>query len=128
MNFILRWIAVAIATLVAIWLVPGIYATGDNGYIAVTLFALALALINALVKPIAKLLSLPFAIITLGIFYLVLNALFLNLASWLSINVFGSGVMVETFGDAFIGAIIISIVSAIVNAVTGAGDDKKDKK
>mgnify|MGYP002510098820 CR=1 FL=1 len=125
MKFILRWLGIAIATFVAIWLIPGIYPVGDNGYIAVAAFSLALALINSLVKPIAQFISFPLTVLTLGIFYIVVNALLLNLASWLSINVFPSGVFVASFGDAFIGAIVISIVSGIINAVTGANDDEK---
>ena len=128
MNFVLRWLGLAIATAAAIWLIPGIYAVGDNGYIAVGIFSLMLALVNALVKPIAKTLSFPLAVITLGIFYLVLNALLLNLASWLSLNVFASGIMVETFWDAFFGAIIISIISAIINSITGAKEDNDDRR
>lgn len=127
MKFILRWLAIAIATFVTITVMPGIYPVGDNGYLAVATFSLALALINAVIKPIAKVLSLPFAIITVGIFYLIVNALLLNLASWVSLNFFPSGIMVEGFGDAFVGAIIISVISAIVNWVTGA-NDKKDKE
>ena len=123
MKFILRWLAIAIGTFAAIALIPGIYPTGDNGYIAVAAFSLALALVNVLVKPIAQLISLPITVLTLGVFYIVVNALLLNLASWLSISVFPSGVMVATFGDAFLGAIVISIISGIINAITGANDD-----
>lgn len=123
MKFILRWLGIAIATCVAIWLIPGIYPVGQNGYLAVAMFALALALVNAIVKPIAQLLSLPATIITLGIFYLIVNAMLLGLASWLSLNVFPSGVMVTSFGDAFLGSIIISIVSGILNGITGANED-----
>lgn len=125
MKFLLRWLGIAIATFVAIWLIPGIYAVGDNGYIAVAAFSLALALVNSIVKPIAQILSLPITIITLGIFYLVVNALLLNLASWLSVSVFPGGVMVQTFGDAFLGAIVISIISGIMNAITGANEEKQ---
>ena len=125
MKFLLRWLGIAIAAFVAIWLIPGIYAVGDNGYIAVAAFSLALALVNSIVKPIAQILSLPITIITLGIFYLVVNALLLNLASWLSVSVFPSGVMVQTFGDAFLGAIVISIISGIMNAITGANEEKQ---
>ena len=121
MKFILRWLAIAIGTYAAIRLVPGIYPIGDNGYIAVAAFSLALAFINSVIKPVVQFLSLPFTIITLGIFYLVVNALLLNLASWLSLNIFPSGIMVATFSDGFVGAIIISIISAIINAITGAG-------
>lgn len=128
MRFILRWLGIAVATFVAIGLIPGIYPIGDNGYLAVATFSLALAFVNSLVKPVAQLLSLPITVITLGIFYLVVNALLLNLASWLSLTVFPSGVQVETFGDAFLGTIVISIISGIVNAITGANADQEYRR
>ena len=119
MKFILTWIATAVGVAAAVALVPGIYPVGDNGTLAVIFMALSLALINTLVKPIAKVLSLPLTILTLGIFYLILNALLLNLASWLSATIFSSGVMVDGFGSAFFGAIIIAIVTSIMDGVLG---------
>ena len=83
--------------------------------------ALALALVNATLKPILALLSFPITIVTLGLFYLVLNALMLELASYLSREIFHAGISIESFGSAFFGAIIISIVATVVGLVVGAG-------
>ena len=120
MKFILSWIAVALATAVAIWLIPGIYTIGNDGTLAIVLFALVLSLINATVKPVAQVLGLPITIITLGIFYLVINGLLLMLASWVSTTIFANGVVVDGLTTAVFGSVVISIISAIVNSITGA--------
>jgi putative membrane protein len=118
MGFIGTWIATAVATAVAVWLIPGIETIG--GSLAGPIFtALVLGILNATIKPVADVLSLPIKILTLGIFSLILNAIFLELASYLSRNIFHAGVAVDSFGAAFFGAIVISIVSAVVSAVIG---------
>jgi putative membrane protein len=82
--------------------------------------ALALALVNAIVKPVATVLALPLTIVTMGIFYLVVNALMLELASGLSLELFGSGIEIDSFGAAVMGAIVISIASMIIGPVIGS--------
>jgi len=119
MSFIIRWIATAIAVGVAVWIVPGISAVGNNATLAVTALALVLSLINVSLKPILQFLSLPITVITLGIFYLVVNALLLELAAWAAGGIFGSGIVIDGFGSALLGSIVISIVSAIVNGIIG---------
>jgi len=116
MSFIGSWFITAIATAAAIWLVPGIEAVGGT-WAGPIFCALALAFVNAVVKPVMTVLSIPITILTLGIFYLVINALMLELASWLSRNIFHAGISIDSFGAAFLGAIVISIVSAILGAV-----------
>jgi putative membrane protein len=118
MEFLLNWIATTLATMAAIYLVPGINAVGGN-YLGPIMAALSLALVNALVKPVMQFFSLPLTVVTLGLFLLVINALMLMLAAWFSTNVIGAGIEIENFGSAFIGAIIISIVSALVGSVIG---------
>ena len=118
MGFLGSWAATAIATAAAIWIVPGIEAIGGS-WAAPIFTALVLGILNATIKPIVGLLSLPLKILTLGIFSLILNALFLELASYLSRNIFHAGVSVQSFGAAFIGAIVISIVGTIVGSVIG---------
>ena len=120
MNFIIRWLVTAIAVGVAVWLVPGIEVTGGTEtWIAVAIFGLALSLINISIEPIMQLLSLPISIITLGIFYLVVNTLLLYVASWLANGIFNVGVDIATFGSAFVASIVISIVSGIMNSLLG---------
>ena len=119
MNFLLRWIATAVAVAAAVWLVPGITIVGSDGTVAVILMALVLSLVNMVVKPVLQLISLPITVITLGIFYLVVNALLLELAAWAATGLFGSGIALSGFGAAFLGSIVISIVSAIANGLLG---------
>lgn len=119
MNFIIRWIATAIAVGAAVWIVPGITTVGDNATIAIAVGALVLSLINIVLKPVLQFISLPITVLTLGIFYLIINALLLELAAWASTGLFGSGIAISGFFAALLGSIIISIVSAIVNNVLG---------
>jgi len=87
----------------------------------ILIVALIFGVINALVKPIVKLLSLPVLILTLGLFTLVINALLLWLTASLSSNLTVSG-----FWPAFWGAIIISLVSSLLSMFVSDKDDKDD--
>ena len=123
MSFIIRWVVTAIAVAVAVWIVPGITTVGSDSTMAIVVFALVLSLINVSLKPLLQMLSLPITVITLGIFYLVVNALLLELAAWATTSLFSSGIFVAGFGSALLGSIVISIVSALVNGLIG--NDKK---
>ena len=120
MNFIIRWIVTAIAVGAAVWIVPGIeiVSTGES-WVGIVLFALILSLINMSVKPILQVLSLPVTVLTLGIFYIVVNTLLLYIAAWLANGLFGAGFYIASFGSAFVASIVISIVSALVNGLVG---------
>lgn len=120
MGFFVRWIVTAIAVAVAVWLVPGVSVIGSQIWVGVLFLSLILALINMSVKPILQLLSLPVSVITLGLFYLVVNTLMLYLATWLANALFGIGFEIATFGSAFVAAIVISIVSVFLNGIIGA--------
>ena len=115
MGFIATWLSTAIAVAVAAYFVPGITVIG--GWQGLAFAALALALVNTIVKPIVKLLALPVNLATLGLFSLVINAIMLELASYVSRNIFMAGVAIDNFGSAFIGAIIVSVVTAVVGSV-----------
>ncbi len=117
MQFIMTWLVTAVAAAVATWLVPGMVVMG--GTLGIVAFALAIALVNASIRPIMQAISLPITILTLGIFYLVINALALNIASWLCLNLFQAGVYVVDFWAALWGSIIISIVGSIVGSMVG---------
>ncbi len=120
MRFIVRWIVTALAVAAAAWILPGIYVAGAQAWVGVVLTALILALINMSIKPILQVLSLPVTILTLGIFYIVVNTLLLYLAAWIANGLFGVGFQIDGFLNGFLAAIIISIVSTIVNGITGA--------
>ena len=70
-----------------------------------------------IVRPLLKLLSCPLIVVTLGLFYLVINGVTLWLASSIAVNVFPVGFHVDGFGAAFWGALIVSIVSVLLNAL-----------
>ena len=92
---------------------------------------LVLALVNSLVKPVAKFLTFPLYIITFGLFALVVNGAMLSLAGWLTnrIGALGAGgsvplgLEVSTFGAAVVGSIIISVISSIIAAMLVDRDD-----
>lgn len=123
MNFFLRVLGIFIAVAVAVWLVPGIdIIGGQSSWGAIAIVAVIIALLNVSIKPILQLLGLPISVLTLGVFYLVINTALLYLAAWLANTIFGVGFYIEGFGWGFLASIVISLVSMIVNAFTGAVD------
>jgi putative membrane protein len=119
MKLLMRLIVNAVALAVAAWLLNGITISGSGtGSRIVTLVVVAaiFGLVNAVVRPLAKLLSLPFIILTLGLLIFVINALMLLLTSWISsgLNV---RFHVEGFGTALVGALIITVVSWLMNVL-----------
>ena len=118
LNFAIQTVINGLALWIAAWAVPGI-TFGDNmgtanTVLTVGIVALIFGVINALVRPIAALLSLPFIILTLGLFIFVLNAAMLQLTSWLA-GVFDLAFHVdEFFWDAIWGALIITFVSLLL--------------
>jgi len=87
--------------------------------------AVILGLVNAVVRPILKLLSCPLIVLTLGLFVLVINGLTLWLASTLAVRWFRVGFHVDGFLPAFLGALIVSLVSVILTALTRESDSKE---
>jgi putative membrane protein len=108
MMLLLRWIASAAAVAVAAWAVPGIQL--EEGIVPLLTVALILGLVNALVRPLLRALSCGIIVLTLGLFLLVINAAMLLLAAWIA-RLAGIGFEVDGFGAAFVGSIIISLVS-----------------
>ncbi len=107
-NFIIRLIINMIALSITASLLPGIAINGGAG--TLLLVALVFGIINAIVKPILLLLTCPFVIITLGLFILVINGLLLLLTS----SILGNSFVVDGFGTAIIGGIVMGIASMIV--------------
>ena len=123
MGFVLRWIITAVAVAAAVWMVPGVeVSSATESWVGVAVFALFLALLNMSIKPILQILSLPITCLTLGIFYLIVNTFMLYLASWLATGLFDTGLVISSFGSAFVASIVISVVSAILNSIVGADD------
>ena len=86
-----------IAAAVMVAVIPGMTPVGEPPILGIAAFALFMALINASIKPIVHLVSLPFAILSLGLVTLIINWLFMRLASWLAVSLFGVGVFVHGF-------------------------------
>ncbi|MCX6746274.1 MAG: phage holin family protein [Candidatus Parcubacteria bacterium] len=107
MYLLLRWIINALAILAIAYFVPGIVV---SGFYAALIAALVLGIINALLRPILILLTLPVNVLTLGLFTLFINAILFWLASTIV-----KGFSVADFKAAFIGALIMWLVSWITN-------------
>ena len=114
LHFLKSWAINTLAVLVAVQVVHGIH-FHDNGLLPPVLTALMLGILNAFIRPILMLIALPLLIFTLGLFMLVINALLLCLVSWLMNGYF----QVDSFGSAFLGATIISVISIALNVLTG---------
>ena len=110
MSFLLRLLVNMVALYIATRIVDGVVFTGDW----LTLFGVALVfgVVNAIVKPVTKVLTFPLIILTFGLFLLVINSLMLVLTSALS-GWLGLGFSVRGFGPAFWGALVVTIVNAI---------------
>lgn len=115
MNLLIRWIIASFSLFIAAWLVPGIRVEG-NAWGAYAVMAIILGLINAVVRPILQLLSLPLIMFTLGLFLLFINGITLWMASAIAVKVFHVGFYVDGFWSALLGALIVSIVSVILSA------------
>ncbi len=100
-------------------LLPGMHAVGDPPILGIAAFSLFMALFNASIKPVVQALALPFSILSFGLIALIINWLFMELASWLALNLFNVGVTIGGFWWAVLGSLIMSIVSGIVSAVIG---------
>ncbi len=123
MKFILRVIAIFVAVGVAVWLVPGISIVGtQDSWAALVIMAIIIALLNMTVKPILQVLGLPITILSLGVFYLVINTILLYLAAGLGDALFDIGFTINSFGSGFIASIVISLVSTFMNSLLGASD------
>lgn len=118
-NLIIKLLANAVALAVASWVVSGITLTGSTtGRRVLTLLIVAaiFGIVNAVVKPIAKLISLPFIILTLGLLIFVINALMLLLTSWIT-DKLDVTFHVSGFGAALLGSLVITLVGMLLNAV-----------
>lgn len=111
MNLLIRLAANAAGVYLAVQVVSGL--DYDGTWQGLLVIAIVLGLVNALVRPIAKLLSLPVVILTLGLFILVVNALMLQITIWLT----GDRLSTDGFVSTFLGALVISIVSWLMTAV-----------
>ena len=118
-NLIIKLLANAVALAVASWVVAGITlegATTGRRVLTLLIVAAIFGIVNAVVKPLAKLLSLPFIILTLGLLIFVINALMLLLTSWIT-GKLDVQFNVDGFWPALLGSLVITLVGMLLNAV-----------
>ena len=123
MKLLIRWVIAGLALFAAAWLVPGIHIEG-TAWIVFAAMAVILGLVNAIVRPLLKLLTCPLILLTLGLFVLVINGVTLWLASAVAVNWFHVGFYVDGFWPAFLGALIVSIVTVILSVLVKEDDDR----
>ena len=131
MRFLIRVLVTAAALAVAAWLIDGIRFTGprqgmdevQEKLLPLLLVALILSLINSFVRPILTILSIPFIIVTLGLFLLVINAGMLLLTSELA-DLLDIGFRVTSFWPAVGGAIVITVVTWILDGFVETREDR----
>lgn len=127
-NAVALWVATLIVPGITLHETAGIYAPDAGGMTnevsvptvaALLIVAVVFTLINAVVKPVVQLLSLPLTILTLGLFLLVVNALMLMLTGWVTttFRLFGAEYVVSGFWAAFFGAIVIGLVNWVLGMV-----------
>ena len=108
-GLIIRWLLSALTLLLVSHLVPGIHV--ENFFYAL-LAAAGLGVLNAIIRPILIVLTLPLTVLTLGLFIFVINGLVL----WMLSGIF-KGIAIDSFWSAFIGALLISLVSWLANSL-----------
>ena len=114
-RFLLSWVINTLAVLVAVYVLRG--GIHYQKPLDLCVASLLLGILNAVLRPLLMLLALPLVIFTLGLFRFVINALLLYFVGYLLQPHF----YVDGFGDAFWGALIISIVSVVLHGLTGTG-------
>jgi putative membrane protein len=117
MRLLVRWLISAVSIMIVAYLVPGFVV---HGVVAALIAAVIIGLVNATLGSVVKILTLPLTFLTLGLFLIVVNAIMLKVAAALT-----PGFEVQTWGAAFIGAILLSLVSTFLNWLVG---DKRSER
>ena len=110
-RFLIHWLIIALALWVTAYILPGVHIESNQ---ALAIAAIVLGLVNALIRPILTILTLPITILTLGLFYLLVNGFTVLLASKIV-----PGFGVSSYWWAVLGALIVSIVSSAVGSFFG---------
>jgi len=118
MRLLLNWILSGLAVWLVAQVVPGFHVTGA---IAALIAALVIGFINATIGALLKIITFPLTVLTLGLFWLVINALMLELASVLLAPKF----QVTGFFAAFVGAIVLSLVNMILKAIVSPANPSR---
>lgn len=115
-GLFVRWVINALALYVAVNVIPGI--RFERGPVALLIVAALFGIVNSALRPILTLLTCPLVIVTLGLFTFVINALLLLFTAWLSAQL-NLGLVVDGFGAAFVGGLLIGIVSLLLSIFVG---------
>ncbi len=118
-RIVLRLIVNAVAVFVAVQLLPGVRVAQD-ALTTYLLLGLIFGLVNAILKPILKLLTCPLILLTLGLFTLVINGLLVLVTAEIS----GGNLRVGSFGDAVLAGLVISIVNLVLETILGLKRDE----
>ena len=113
MRMLVHWVISALAVWITSRIVPGFEVTGVT---AALIAAVVIGLVNATLGVVLKVITFPLAILTLGLFWLIINAVMIKLASAIV-----PGFHVDTFGAAFWGAIVLSLVNMLFRWLAGTG-------
>ena len=117
MSFLLRLVANTLAILIVAWMLDGIVVVN---WVTGVIAGLVLALVNAIVKPILVILTLPLTLLTLGLFYFIVNAICLGLVAAIVPGFDIDGVLTT-----IVGALLISLFAWIINGVLGSSSDRR---
>jgi putative membrane protein len=116
MRFLLRLLLNGVAVFLAAQLIPGIGLAGPGAAVAA---GIVLGLVNAVIRPVLILLTLPATVLTLGLFIFVVNAICMALAAW-----FVPGFTISGFWAALFGAIVISVISWLLSVILIDKDER----
>jgi putative membrane protein len=127
MSFLLRAALTGFALWVVTLIVPGISFVGGDSTVQevgiIFVVALIFGLVNAIIKPIVQIISIPLYILTLGLIHIVINALMLSITSWITENTTHWGLYIDDFWwTAIWAAIVLSIVSWLLSLVVRTAD------
>src|SRR6185503_12142613 len=120
MALLIRWLLNTLALFVVVSVVPNFY---SRSWVTLAIAAAVLGILNAIVRPILFVLTLPLTIVTLGLFLLVLNAIMLELTTWLV-----PGFDIRGFGWAIVGALVLTIVSLVTNRIGAAASERPRRR
>jgi putative membrane protein len=115
-TLFIRWVINALALYVAVSVIPGIHFSKGPG--ALLIVAAIFGIVNSALRPVLTVLTCPLVVLTLGLFTFVINALLLLVTAWLS-RQFDLGLSVDGFGAAFVGGLLIGIVSVLLSIFVG---------
>ncbi len=115
MQLLLRIAIGAAAAWLTVWLVPGLHYSGE--WWRWLLFGAVIGLINAIIKPVAKFLTIPIRILTLGLFTLVINVGLMTLAIWIA-NDADVGLTSDSLWAALLGGLVLTVVGSLLNLLS----------